>query len=62
MKLRDRLASALPSPLDVAGVAGALSLAHGAAEIYRPAGWIVLGVELIAAVLVTARARAGQGG
>lgn len=40
---------------DAAGLAGAALIALGAAEVYRPAGWIVAGVALIAAAILSAR-------
>lgn len=53
------LSALLPSLLrDAAGIAGAASLAYGAAAIYRPAGFIVGGVLLLAAALLTGRGSA----
>ena len=41
--------------VDVAGVAGAASISYGAGLIYRPAGFIVAGVLLLAASILAAR-------
>jgi hypothetical protein len=40
---------------DIAGLAGAGSIAYGAWSIYAPAGFIVGGIMLIALVLLTSR-------
>ncbi len=49
-------AAAAPAVLrDAAGLAGAGMVAHGAAEIYAPAGWIVGGIMLLAAAWLAAR-------
>jgi len=40
---------------DVAGLAGASSVAYGAWAIYEPAGFIVGGILVLAGVLLSAR-------
>lgn len=55
------LRSVWPQPADfvrdVLGVSGAALLSYGAAEIYRPAGFIVGGVLLIVGAYLSARNR-----
>ena len=51
-----RLGRAAPAVgRELAGIAGLCSMAYGAALIYRPAGWIVAGVILVAAALIPRR-------
>lgn len=53
------IAAAAPTLVrDAGGVAGLGFVAYGAHEIYHPVGWIVLGLELVAAVALVAAARA----
>jgi len=51
------LATAMPVVMrDLGGVGGIASATFGAWQIYRPAGWIVGGVFLIAGAWLLARA------
>jgi hypothetical protein len=43
---------------DGPGIAGLGFVAYGAHEVYHPAGWIVLGLELSGGALLAAAARA----
>jgi hypothetical protein len=49
--------AARASALDAAGFAGGAMVAHGAAQVYHPLGWIVGGAELLAMVILIARAQ-----
>lgn len=42
--------------IDVAGLAGCASISYGAWLIYRPAGFIVAGILLLAGSVLAARA------
>lgn len=48
--------SARPWAIDLSGIVGAGLISHGAWLIYRPAGFLVGGVLLVAASLLLARA------
>lgn len=59
MKTIRRLAAVWPTALrDLAGLLGAGLVAYGAGEVYRPAGFIILGAMLLAAAFLSARASA----
>lgn len=56
-QLVTRLLAALPVVLrDISGVAGVASATIGAWQVYRPAGWIVGGLFLLAGAWLLARA------
>lgn len=56
MKLWPRVRSALPAVgCDLVGLTGAGLIAYGAWLIYQPAGFLVAGVQLMAAAWLLAR-------
>jgi hypothetical protein len=56
MTLKSLFAALSVLARDFAGVAGAAAIAYGAGLIYRPAGFIVGGLLLVAASVLLARA------
>ena len=55
-KLAARIRAAAPVlARDAAGIGGAVLIAIGAGEIYRPAGLIIAGVMLLAVGILTGR-------
>lgn len=51
--------AALGLAMDIAGLAGIVLIAYGAWMVYRPAGLITGGAELVAVAWLTARKGAG---
>lgn len=49
-----RIKAANPVP-DILAVSGAVCISTGAYQIYAPAGWIVLGVMLVAGAVIWSR-------
>lgn len=46
--------------VDLVGVGGLAALVWGAREVYEPAGWIVLGLGLLAFAVLASRTPGGE--
>lgn len=47
----------IPAVRDVAGLSGAAMIAYGAWMIYEPAGFIIGGLMMVAAAIITAQVK-----